>query len=60
MDSGVGSPPISPDAWRVHDFAEALAPPGMNLWLPGQYHDTETGLYNNWHRYYNLEMGGAR
>jgi RHS repeat-associated protein len=28
-----------------------------NLRFPGQYHDRETGLYYNWHRYYSPELG---
>jgi RHS repeat-associated protein len=28
-----------------------------NLRFPGQYHDRETGLYQNWHRYYSPELG---
>jgi RHS repeat-associated protein len=28
-----------------------------NLRFPGQYHDRETGLYYNWHRYYAPELG---
>jgi RHS repeat-associated protein len=29
----------------------------VNLRFPGQYYDQETGLYYNWHRYYDPEMG---
>ncbi len=28
-----------------------------NLRLPGQYHDAESGLYYNWHRYYDPALG---
>jgi len=30
---------------------------GNNLRFPGQYYDAETGLHNNWHRYYDPETG---
>jgi RHS repeat-associated protein len=29
----------------------------VNLRFPGQYHDAETGLHYNWHRYYDPETG---
>jgi len=29
----------------------------VNLRFPGQYFDQETGLYQNWHRYYDPAMG---
>ena len=28
-----------------------------NLRFPGQYHDDETGLHYNWHRYYDPDIG---
>lgn len=30
---------------------------GLNVGFPGQYHDMETGFSQNWHRYYDPQLG---
>jgi RHS repeat-associated protein len=49
-------------AWHVRMtlWGKVLSPPGQAytpLRFPGQYHDAETGLYYNVHRYYDPDTG---
>ena len=38
-------------------YNELIAPVSNEIRFPGQYHDRETGLYYNWHRYYKPTVG---
>ena len=49
-------------AWHLHTtlWGKVLSPPGQAytpLRFPGQYHDRETGLHYNFHRYYDPDTG---
>ncbi|WP_422014715.1 RHS repeat-associated core domain-containing protein [Roseateles sp.] len=49
--------------WRAENFAwghrnvviDTIG--GLNIGLPGQYYDSATGLWYNWHRYYDEQLG---
>jgi RHS repeat-associated protein len=45
------------DASTAAATAAAAQQAEMNLSLPGQYRDAETGLHDNWHRTYNPKTG---
>jgi len=62
----LGTPQVLTDdsgaiAWQAHyrPFGEAVTTGNLtlNLRFPGQYHDGETGLHYNWHRYYDPQTG---
>ncbi len=38
-------------------YSEIVVSASNDVRLPGQYHDRETGLYYNWHRYYKPTLG---
>ena len=57
--TGTTSPTV---AWRasntVYDRKVTLDTiGGLNVFFPGQYYDSETNLYYNWHRYYDANSG---
>ncbi len=48
--------------WQAHftpfgEVTETVSQIEMNLRFPGQYHDRETGLHQNWHREYAPHLG---
>ena len=63
----VGRPQVLTDpsnavAWRPEDIGferrvavDAIG--GFNVGFPGQYYDSETGLWYNWHRYFDPTLG---
>jgi len=38
-------------------YSELTVTPTNEIRFPGQYHDRNTGLYYNWHRYYEPSLG---
>jgi RHS repeat-associated protein len=46
-----------PDEWGYFATSEERQHAILNLRLPGQYYDVETGLHDNWHRSYDPRPG---
>ncbi len=64
----IGTDPAQALVWRWDSDAFGIKQPdadpdgdGSNIWIhlrfPGQYRDSETGLYYNWNRYYDPNTG---
>jgi len=44
-------------SYRYHRYESGASPIDLPLRFPGQYRDRETGLFENWNRYYEPESG---
>ncbi len=44
----------APDAFGIGNPSGSVT---VNLRMPGQYYDAESGIFYNWNRYYNPEIG---
>jgi RHS repeat-associated protein len=56
----LGTPQVlTDDSGAIRPFGDAITSGSLtfNLRFPGQYHDAETGLHYNWHRYYDPQTG---
>ncbi|MBN1207283.1 MAG: RHS repeat-associated core domain-containing protein [Myxococcaceae bacterium] len=56
-DSAGNSKGIILEGYEYRHFQQGASPVWMPLRFPGQYHDTETDLFENWNRYYDPSIG---